>query len=78
MLIVVTPPNVSWANRGGPQTDKPTSRVYVVDRITQEVIYSGPAVPHDGKTPPDFSQLPAAPSGNGLLHRMFDRFQLAD
>jgi hypothetical protein len=78
MLIVVTPPNVSWANREGPQNDKPISRIYVVDRITQEVIYSGPAVSHDGKTAPNFSQLPPAPSGKGLLHRLFDRFELAD
>ncbi len=78
MLIVVTPPNVSYLHRENPDGRTPTSTVYVVDPKTKEVIYSGAAVPHDGNAVPKKVDPIGAPSGDGLLHRLFDRLSLAD
>jgi hypothetical protein len=75
MLIVVTPPRSrAWFDAVGEHQ----SHIHVVDPKKQEVIYSGRAVPHDAKTTPSTADAPPAPSGKGLLHRLLDRFQLAD
>jgi hypothetical protein len=78
VLIVVTPPDFPYESRRNPDADLPTSHVHVVDRKKQEVIYSGRAIPHDGKTTPTTTAGRPAPSGKGLLHRLFDRLALAD
>ena len=78
VLIVVTPPDFPHESRQNPAADAPTSHVHVVDRKKQEVIYSGRAIPHNGKSTPTTAAGPPAPSGKGLLHRFFDRLALAD
>jgi hypothetical protein len=78
MLIVVTPPDVSHHRQQNPDGQQPSSHIHLVDPKKQEVTYSGPAVPHDGKTAPSADDTTPTPSGKGLLHRLFDRLQLAD
>ena len=78
VLIVVTPPDFPYESRRNPDAELPTGHVHIVDRKKQEVIYSGRAIPHDGKTTPTTTASLPAPSGKGLLHRLFDRLALAD
>ncbi len=54
------------------------SHLHVVDPKSGEVLYSGIAQPHDGKTPPKTDLVSPPPAGGGLLHALSEKFAAAE
>jgi hypothetical protein len=70
-LVIASPP--SRDSKGAYE-----SHVHVVDLNSREVLFSGPSVPHDGRNAPKLASVDRRPSGTGIVHRLFDRLELAD